>query len=223
MSLNGIALAGVVAGMVVLGDSWPQLILAGALSVVLVQFALLGHDAAHRQMFRSGRGNEWAAMVFGALFAGISTGWWQHKHSSHHANPNKLGRDPDIESNAVAFTPYALAERRGLHRFLADRQAWFYLLLLMLEGLDLHVSSIRRILDRTPMKRRGWEIAFLLLRHGALFAGVLLIMSPGQAAASWVSRSRSTACAWVAPSHRTTSGWPSCRRTSRSTSSAARC
>ena len=39
--------------MVLLGDSWLQLLMAGALGLVMSQLGFLGHEAAHRQMFRS--------------------------------------------------------------------------------------------------------------------------------------------------------------------------
>lgn len=183
ISLTVVALAAVVAGMVLLGNSWLQLLLAGALAIILTQFALLGHDAAHRQIFRSSRANEWAGLGLGTLLGGFSLGWWQHKHSSHHANPNKAGSDPDVASGVLAFTPYARAERQGLARYLADRQAWFYIPLLMFEGLNLHVASVRRLIGRAPMKHRGWEIALLLIRHLGYLTGLVLIMPPGMAAA----------------------------------------
>ncbi|HEY9291569.1 MAG TPA: acyl-CoA desaturase [Microlunatus sp.] len=183
MSLTVIALGGIVVGMLLLGNSWWQLLLAALLAVALTQFALLGHDAAHRQIFRTARANDWAAMALGTFFGGFSFGWWQHKHSSHHANPNKHGSDPDVAPGYLAFTPFARAERSSLGRFIADRQGWFYLPLLMLEGLNLHVASVRRITARAPMQRRGWEIALLLIRHLSYLGLLLMIMSPEKAAA----------------------------------------
>ncbi|MQA82114.1 MAG: acyl-CoA desaturase [Streptosporangiales bacterium] len=183
MSLTVLALAGVGVGVVLLGDSWFQLLLAGVLAIVFAQLAFIGHDAAHRQIFASWRGNEWAGLIQGTLLGGLSTGWWQHKHSRHHANPNKHGEDPDIAPGALAFTPYARAERHGLSAFLADRQGWFFFPLLLLEGLNLHVRSVQRLFSRAPMKRRGWELAFLTVRFGGYIAALLLVMSPGKAAA----------------------------------------
>jgi len=65
-------------GMVLLGDSWWQLAIAGALGVLFTQMAFLGHDAAHRQIFRSGQWNDWASLVIAKLFGGLSYGWWLH-------------------------------------------------------------------------------------------------------------------------------------------------
>ena len=51
------AFAGLWVGFFLLGDSWLQLLLAGAMGVAMTQFGFLAHDAAHRQMFRSGGWN----------------------------------------------------------------------------------------------------------------------------------------------------------------------
>ena len=71
----------------------------------MTQIAFLGHDAAHRQIFRSGRWNDWVSLIVANLLVGISYGWWQNKHTRHHANPNKEGADPDIALGAIALTP----------------------------------------------------------------------------------------------------------------------
>jgi len=183
ISLTLVALVGVTVGMVLLGHSWLQLLLAAVLAGILTQFALLGHDAAHRQIFRSSRANEWASLGLGTLIGGFSLDWWQHKHAAHHANPNKHGSDPDVAAGVLAFTPYVRADRRGFGGYLADRQAWFYIPLLMLEGLNLHVSSVRRLISRAPMKHRSREITILALRHISYLTALLLIMPPAMAAA----------------------------------------
>src|SRR5690606_19935359 len=48
---------------------------------------------------------DWVSIVLGDLLVGMSYGWWQHKHTRHHANPNKLGADPDIELPVIIVTP----------------------------------------------------------------------------------------------------------------------
>ena len=62
--------------------------------VVMTQIAFLGHDAAHRQMFKSGRWNDWVSLIIANLLVGISYGWWQSKHTRHHAEPEQGGRRP---------------------------------------------------------------------------------------------------------------------------------
>jgi fatty acid desaturase len=177
------ALAGVWTGVVLLDDSWLQLILAGALGVIFAQLGFLGHEACHRQIFTSARWNEWTGRVVSGLCVGISYGWWVNKHSRHHANPNHVGKDPDIESSAVAFSTEAADSRHGIGAWLARRQGIFFLPLLMLEGLSLHASSVRRVFARRPVKHRAVEITFLGVRILGYLALVFLLLPPGLAAA----------------------------------------
>src|ERR1044072_1234174 len=52
------ALAGAWVGFALLGDSWWQLFIAAALAIVFAQLAFIGHDAGHRQIFRTRRPND---------------------------------------------------------------------------------------------------------------------------------------------------------------------
>jgi fatty acid desaturase len=166
-----------------LGDSWWVLLPAVALGVVTAQIGFLGHDAAHRQVFASAGWNEWTARVLSGVFAGLSYGWWQRKHSRHHSAPNQLGRDPDIGSGVLAMTPQAMQERHGLWRRIARRQGWWMFLLLPGEGVHLHIQGIRTVLGRQAVERRWVEIAFMTVRLVGFPAALLLLMSPGKAAA----------------------------------------
>ena len=178
-----IALAGVLVVFVLVGDTWWQLFTAGVLAVLLTQVAMLGHDAAHRQIFRSGRWNDWTSLVVGNLLVGMSYGWWQHKHTRHHANPNKVGSDPDIELPVISFTPEQADRRRasrsGPLRWLIAHQGVLFFPILLLEGLSLHASSVRRVFSREHLRRRPVEIAFLAVRIIGFIVLVFLVLSPG--------------------------------------------
>ncbi len=178
-----IVIAAVLTGFVLIGDTWWQLATAAVLAVVLTQVAMLGHDAAHRQIFRSGRWNDWTTLVIGNLLVGMSYGWWQHKHTRHHANPNKIGSDPDIELPVISFTPEQADRRRasrsGPLRWLIGHQGVLFFPILLLEGLSLHASSVRRVFSREPLRRRPVEITFLALRIIGFLLLVLLVLSPG--------------------------------------------
>lgn len=168
---------------ILIGDTWWQLFTAVVFAFVFTQIAFLGHDAAHRQIFRSGRWNDWISLVIGDLFIGMSYGWWQHKHTRHHANPNQEGIDPDIDLPVIAFTPSQAAVRRPAPvRWLIGHQGWFFFPILLLEGLSLHASSVRRVFAREPVRRRPVEIAFLGVRILGYLALVFLVLSPGKAA-----------------------------------------
>ncbi|RII40895.1 acyl-CoA desaturase, partial [Galactobacter valiniphilus] len=90
------AFGGCLTGFLLLGDSWFQLLIAAALGLVFTQTAFLAHEAAHRQILSFGPGNDRLARVLAAA-VGLSYSWWHSKHSRHHGNPNRVGKDPDIE------------------------------------------------------------------------------------------------------------------------------
>src|SRR5690625_662901 len=69
-----LALAGLAVAFILIGDSWWQLLVATGLGVVLTQAAFVGHDAAHMQIFTTGKRNEWASLVVANLVVGVSYG-----------------------------------------------------------------------------------------------------------------------------------------------------
>ena len=69
-----VGLAGAVTGMILLGDSWYQPLIAAGLGVLFTQFAFIGHEAAHRQVFAAGPANDRFARLLATGFVGISLG-----------------------------------------------------------------------------------------------------------------------------------------------------
>ncbi|TSD65194.1 acyl-CoA desaturase [Aeromicrobium piscarium] len=171
------------AAVVLIGDSWFQLIPAAVMGIVLAQFGFLGHDAAHQQIFTSRAANAWTARILAGAFAGLSYGWWRGKHNKHHAAPNKEGYDPDIAPGAIAFTRDIVESRTGFTGWLARRQGWFFVPLLTLEGLNLHASSIRALLPRQQLPWRRLELVIVTTRLAAFVALLVLLLPPGIAAA----------------------------------------
>ncbi len=177
-----LALAGIVAGFILLGDSWFQLLIAAALGVFFAQVALVAHEAAHRQIFTNMRANTVLARITGNGVCGVSYSWWNKKHTSHHSNPNEVGKDPDIQSNVVAFTPEDAVSSKGFFRFIIKRQGWFLFPLLCLEGLNLHAQSVLHVLSpQRKVEHRGTEIALLVLRFAVLIVPVFLMLPLGMA------------------------------------------
>ncbi|MGI4895950.1 MAG: fatty acid desaturase family protein [Janthinobacterium lividum] len=165
------ALAGTVTLSWVIGDSWRQLLLAPLVALLITQIAFLGHDAAHRQIFTSGRRNDVASRVLSGLFAGLSHGWWLGKHNVHHAAPNQIGRDTDIHSKVLAFYPEAVQTRRGPHAWVLRRQGFLVFPLLLLEGFNLHFDSTTSLLRRSGPKQRWVELSMTLARW-AVYVGL---------------------------------------------------
>ncbi|UUT34990.1 acyl-CoA desaturase [Microbacterium elymi] len=150
------------------------------LAVVFTQIAFLGHDAAHRQIFVSGRWNDWVSLILGDLLIGMSYGWWQHKHTRHHGNPNKVGTDPDIELPVIALTEDAAsAPHTRIVTWLRAHQGLFFFPILLLEGVSLHASGVRRVVSGGHLDRRWVEIGFMAVRLIGFTTLVFLVLSPG--------------------------------------------
>ena len=153
----GLNLALLAAGWVsfaILGDSWWQLVTATYLAVVFTQLAFVGHDAGHRQIFRSRRANDLVGLIHANLLVGISFDWWVAKHNRHHSNPNHEDLDPDISITAVAFTADQAGAKSGLVRLIARYQAWLFFPLLLLEAAHLHLASLKAILRGSRRAKR---------------------------------------------------------------------
>ncbi len=168
------------AAVFLIGDSWWQMLVAVVLAVATTQVAFLGHDAGHRQMFRNRAASEIAGLLAGNLAVGLSYGWWIDKHNRHHANPNHEEEDPDVGAGALVWTRDQALQCQGFGRWLARRQAYLFFPLLLLEGLALHVASIKALFG-TPMRHRRIE-ALLLAVHLAGYLGALFaVLSPVRA------------------------------------------
>ncbi|MRX43123.1 acyl-CoA desaturase [Agromyces sp. Q22] len=176
-----LALGGAITGFVLLGDSWYQLLIAAALGIIFTQFAFFAHEASHRAVLASGRANDRVGRFVATVMVGISYQWWMTKHTRHHANPNRLGKDPDIEFDTISFTEEDAARQRGLIGWITRRQGWLFFPLLLLEGLNLHVTSIRSLFERRAIPGRALELTLIALRLGAYVAVVFWALPLGMA------------------------------------------
>jgi fatty acid desaturase len=164
-----------------LGESWWQLLVAAYLAVVATQIAFVGHDAGHRQIFRTRRGNDLVGLVHANLLVGVSFGWWVPKHDRHHSNPNHEELDPDIGIAALAFTAAQARGKRGPYRLIARSQAFLFFPLLLLEAGHLHVASLKSVVRGRGRANAGEAV--LLLVHVAVYVtALLLVLPPLQAA-----------------------------------------
>jgi fatty acid desaturase len=182
MVLTGLALAAGWAVFAVLGNSWWQLGTAVFLAVIFTQIGFLGHDAGHRQVFRSRRANYIAGVLCGNLCIGLSIGWWTGKHNRHHAHPNTEGADPDIMISALAFSGGQARASRGIQRLVFRYQAYLLVPMLLFEAVSLHASSIRAM-TRRACRNRAWEAALLGMHAAAYLTAVFLVLSPARAVA----------------------------------------
>jgi fatty acid desaturase len=170
--------AGIVA-LLRLGDSWWQLATAVYFGVVFAQLGFLGHDAGHQQIFQAKKWNDRFGLLISNLGVGLSYGWWVDKHNRHHRNPNEVGRDPDVERNILAWTGPQASRQRGLFRVIARHQHIAFFPLLLLEGWNLHVGSVRTLTHRS--RNRLVEACLLFVHVTGSLALLLTVLSPVKA------------------------------------------
>ncbi|WP_396122960.1 fatty acid desaturase family protein [Actinokineospora sp. UTMC 2448] len=158
------------------GDSWWQLLTAVFFAVMFTQLAFIGHDAGHKQIFRSRRANDAVGYAHGAL-VGISYEWWVNKHIRHHANPNHEEDDPDLDIPLLAFSRAQTHTKRGFLRWTTKYQAFLFFPLLLLEGLNLHWAGVRAVMTG-EVKSRGRESVLLLVHVAVYLTAVFVVLSP---------------------------------------------
>jgi fatty acid desaturase len=153
---------------------WLQLLDAVFLAVVFARIAFLGHDAGHRQIFRSNRWNDRAGVVIGFLL-GMERTWWVEKHNRHHANPNQTGMDPDIDIPVLAFTEEDALSKGGFYRFIVRYQPWLFYPMLTLEGVfGLRLAGFLYLLNN-KVKYPGVEQA-VFAGHFVVYFGLLFYL-----------------------------------------------
>jgi fatty acid desaturase len=180
MSVVTAMFAGVCVAFVLIGPSWWNIGVAGLLGVVFSQTALLAHDIAHRQVFRTKTPSAIAGRIAANVAVGMSYGWWMDKHTRHHNNPNHDDLDPDVQPELLIWATESAWGRRGIKGFVNRHQAGLFFPLLTLLSIDLRISSIKA-LRRPGMKRRGLEAGLMALHLVAYAAALLLVLSPLQA------------------------------------------
>ena len=182
LSLVGLMVAGGWTAFVLIGSSWWTLAVAVCLAAAYGQLALVAHDLAHRQVFRTKRPSEIAGRVAGNLGVGMSYGWWLDKHTRHHNNPNHDDLDPDVAPEVLIWATKSALGRRGLAGFVTRHQAGLFFPLLTLLGIDLKVSSVKAL--RAGIVKRPVLESTLLGIHAVVYLGALLVvLSPLQALA----------------------------------------
>lgn len=178
-------LTGAITGFFLLGDSWFQLLIAAAIGILLTQFAFLTHEAAHRQILASGPANDRIGRFLANIVVGISYQWWMNKHSKHHAMPNTIGKDPDIEWDTVSFQTEDAQKQKGLLKWVTERQGYLFFPLLTMEGFNLHARSVIYLFTGDRVTGRAREITAIVLRLG-IYIGLLFIFLPAGMAAAFL-------------------------------------
>ncbi len=159
----------------------------GLLGVLSAQFGFIAHEAAHRQIFRNNKANDWLGLILANLFAGLSYGFWLRKHNKHHQKPNQIGEDPDIAIRVLSFTPESRNEKKGIERWLSNRQGYLFPLLLLFTGFDLLLDSFKGLARKDkPLGTRMLEFSLMAVRQITPYVVMTFMFGWLWAMALWV-------------------------------------
>lgn len=158
---------------------WLQLLNAAFLAFAFTQIAFLVHDAGHRQLFNRAASNDLFGLATNLLL-GFSRSWWVDTHNQHHINPNDLDLDPHTALPVFAFSEKQARSKRGPLRRLVGYQSFYFLPVLLLEGIGVRTASAQYLLRRKA-KDQVAE-ALLMTLHFVLYFGLLFyVLSVWQA------------------------------------------
>jgi len=142
------------------------------LAFVFVQIALLGHDLLHLQFGRGRRTNTLLGLVLGNLIVGVSRAWWIDNHNAHHARPNDLARDPNLDILFFAFTPEQALGRPPWVRWVIRHQTVLLFPIFCLEFFSMRQLSLSYAARRGVGCARGEGV--LLCAHLVLYSAILV-------------------------------------------------
>jgi len=161
-------------------------VLVAGLGVLSAQYGFIAHEASHRQVFRNNKANDWMGLLLANLFAGLSYGFWLRKHNKHHQRPNQIGEDPDIAIRVLSFTTESKESKRGLERWVSDRQGYLFPLLLLFTGFDLLVDSFAGLVRKDrKLSIRLLEFSLMMIRQLTPYVVFAILFGPIWGLALW--------------------------------------
>jgi|TARA_B110000908_G_scaffold133352_1_gene157233 fatty acid desaturase len=162
--------------------------------------AMTGHEGVHSSACRSKLGNtSLAALVF-PLFAGFSMEYWREKHNmKHHAHPNVVNKDPDIQIWPFILSQEEYKTSGPLRRFFQrNLQGWTFWPISLIVGHLMRLDGLKYIALKPFKSKKNKRITkiwlldtILIIAHFALwialpiFAGLSWQVTLGFYALLW--------------------------------------
>ncbi|MGE3076694.1 MAG: fatty acid desaturase [Dehalococcoidia bacterium] len=171
-TIVALSLVGSAAIIALIAPNWWILMLdAVFMGFASTQVALLAHDIGHRQGYRGKRSNRIARAFFGNVMLAVSHSWWNEKHNQHHATPNHVDMDPDIQFPMIVFDREQLKTRARWLRPLISIQAFVLVFLLPFQALNMRFISVGHLFEAKA--ERPWLQAGLFVAHFAAYGALL--------------------------------------------------
>ncbi len=181
-----------------------QLVNGAFLAFVFTQIGFVMHDAGHRQIMRTPGANDVVGMICANLLIGLSYGWWTDKHNRHHANPNQLDLDPDIDFPVVAFSEEQALAKGAVWKLIVRYQGILFFPLLLLEAFNLRWGAVEHLLR--GRSERPWLEGALLAGHYAVYLTLVFGLLEVGPALAFIATSQALAGLYTgavfAPNHK---------------------
>ena len=177
-----LALGGAITGFILLGDTWFQLLIAGALGIILTQVAfLVARGRAPTDPRRRDPRTTASAASSPPASSGISHSWWNNKHTRHHANPNRVGKDPDIEVDTISFLEEDAAKARRLRALITRKPGLAVLPAAHARGPEPAHLGIKHLLRAARSRAAGSSCRSSPLRFALYLTPLFLFLPIGMA------------------------------------------
>ena len=144
------------------GWGWSALV-AVAFGFALGQTAMIGHDAAHHQIFKAARPNWFIGKICFSIIIGIGFWAWRTRHNIHHVETNDEDDDPDLSFGGFfTLNEQEAASRRGWSRLVVRYQAWLFVPVL--------AAALAIV-----MRGEGWRVALFELKGSRRVVELVLL------------------------------------------------
>ena len=170
-----VGLAVACAALLAVAPAWWPL---GALMLGLAwqQGGWLSHDLLHHSVFDDRTKGDRAGAVLGGVLLGYSADWWKRKHNLHHALPNVLGEDSDIDVLPfLAFNEHDVRRAGPFARAMVRVQPVTAVPIVALARANWAAQGLLWALFAKGVPHRGREVA-AIAAHYAWTAGLLALL-----------------------------------------------
>eukprot|EP00743_Colponemidia_sp_Colp-15_P002997 GILK01003240.1.p1 GENE.GILK01003240.1~~GILK01003240.1.p1 ORF type:complete len:821 (+),score=102.64 GILK01003240.1:58-2520(+) len=146
------------------------------------QLGWLAHEYAHHQVFENRIFNGLMGLFLGNVCLGFSVSWWKDRHNQHHAVPNVLGADPDIDNlPMLAWDKSDLDRAPDFVLRTIPYQKYYFLLILPLLRIVWCLQSVFFVLDMHNKNTTAYnkiqraEIVTLVIHYGWVMATLAML------------------------------------------------
>lgn len=165
--------------LVILGNSWLQLLNALFLALIFGRVGFLSHDGGHNQIFSSVSRNDKIGLAGGFLI-GMIPSWWDDKHNNkHHDNPNDVELDEDIDIPILAFAKEHARRKKGIFRRAIQIQQWIYLPIQPIISITFRLAPIVFFFKNRSKVKYLWTEPILMIAHFVIyFSALFYLLTP---------------------------------------------